>query len=275
MFQLISIIEVTMRNAFHRALSRYCTKAFPTGHRGAQVSNNWYELLDLTSKSRENVRGLTHVRLKNGIWVPKRQPPSSDDVVSRLTYGFWQHLLDTQMDINGAPVPWPDLLTEIASGHRHNSVAHWNRQRHRDALFARIDLIKDFRNRIAHLEPVWKHGDLMEEKRPRKNVIIGVEFPRPTNPSDALARIKLIHSRGEELLKWFSVHRHDDYLQSYARSQLEWLLSQIGFDAYRRLGCGSTQSLERFCHDIREHADHGRIVHIEQNGKRLGTFFPV
>jgi len=115
----------------------------------------------------------------------------------------------------------------------------------------------------------------MEEKRPRRNVTIGVEIPRPANLSDALARIKLVHDRGEELLKWFSVHRYDDYLRSYVRAQIEWLLSQAGFDAYRRLSPVSTLPLARFRRDIRKHANLDGVVHIERNGKRLGTFFSV
>ena len=77
---LVSNFEVTMRNAFHRELSRRYGVA--TG----AVSSDWYAVLPLTGRSLENVRDITHQYTSRGR-VPRNPQPSPDDIVSNLTFG--------------------------------------------------------------------------------------------------------------------------------------------------------------------------------------------
>jgi hypothetical protein len=153
MFRLIAMVEVTIRNSFHRELSRHF-KA--TSTHGTPISNDWYDRMQLSSKGRDSVRSITHRRTKAGP-IARVPVPSPDDVVSRLTYGFWRHLLDVTTDVHGAPIPWGRILTGILPNYPNSQVSYWRKQRHQDKFFARCDLIGDMRNRIAHLEPVTCH----------------------------------------------------------------------------------------------------------------------
>lgn len=187
-------VEVVLRNRFHKALSRrYGTSAVGS-------SRDWYHHLRLSSHSRESVRKITHSQTGQ-----RRQPaPSPDDVVAKQTLGFWPALLDVEKDLHDARIAWGDILIEVVPGHRQNSAAYWRVQAHRDALFARLDLCKYLRNRIAHHEPIWKQGALYEESRPRQRRPIALVAPAPRTPAEAVLRLQLQHDRVMDLLHWLS-----------------------------------------------------------------------
>ncbi|MEC8900461.1 MAG: Abi family protein, partial [Pseudomonadota bacterium] len=152
LFRLISITEVVMRNRFHVALSQHFYSAMSVG---SYEANDWYNHVGLTNKSQVKVRGVTHKppSRRGQQWTPKRPMPTSNDVVSQMTFGFWLKLLD-------ARAPWENLIPNVLPGHRHREASHWKKLRNQDALYARIDLVNRLRNRIAHFEPVWKQKAL-------------------------------------------------------------------------------------------------------------------
>lgn len=187
-------IEIVLRNRFHAAFSqRYGTVG--SGH-----SRDWYQHLALSPHSRDSVKKITHSL--NG--QPRRPAPSPDDVVAKLTFGFWPALLDVAQDSLGDRISWGDILVEVVPGHRQNDEVYWRALAHKDALYARLDMCKDLRNRIAHHEPIWKQGALQEETkaRPRRPVKVLASPPRTHN--EALDRLQLQHSRMIELLHWLS-----------------------------------------------------------------------
>lgn len=150
-------VEVVLRNRFHHALSQ----RYGTGAVGQ--SRDWYHHLVLSPHSRDSVRKITHSQTGQR----RQTAPAPDDVLAKQTLGFWPTLLDVEKDAHGARIAWGDILIDVLPGHRQNSAAYWRAQAHRDALFARLDLCKYLRNRIAHHEPIWKQGALYEESRPR------------------------------------------------------------------------------------------------------------
>lgn len=225
-FRTISIIEVLLRNQFHRALSvRY-------GALEDRESRNWYEFLNLNDLSKAKIQAITHERTNKQL-KPRSPLPSPDDVVSRVTFGFWPHLIDVSTDVNGQVVDWGCILPEILPGHRQKQATYWRKQKHQDVLFTRLQMCNYLRNRIAHHEPIWKLGPLKEEKRPRAGVTIKNVESAPRTTSEALARLRLLHERLLELLSWLSPNVATYYRGSELCLCCQYLLQETTLLAYK------------------------------------------
>lgn len=267
LFRLISITEVVMRNRFHTALSLHLHS-----HRsvGRNDSNDWYNHITLPPKSAQKIQKETHFRQRRtGQLAPKVPAPSANDVVSRMTFGFWPKLFDANLS-------WGQLIPQIVPGHRYTASAHWSVLRNQDALYSRMDLVNKIRNRIAHFEPVWKQGDLYEERRYRQ----GSPAPQlvqgaPTTPSQVIHRLRLIHDRTTELLKWLSPDRFDDYMNSYVESHFNWLCSTEGLTAYKQLQPGVNMPISRFKREINGLLKRKVMVSVSRKKERIGTYYPV
>ena len=197
LFRTISLVEVVLRNQFHQAMSRRY------GAVGGNGSRDWYVHVALSTLSKSKIQDITHHK-RGGQLLPRVPAPSPDDVVSGLTFGFWPHLLDLTVDLHRQPVAWGPILVDVLPGHRQRQASYWAKLKHRDALFARLDLCNELRNRIAHHEPIWKLGPLMAEGRSRPGSPLTVQAPAPATPADALHRLRLLYDRITELLGWLS-----------------------------------------------------------------------
>lgn len=220
------LVEVVLRNGFHHALSRHY------GASGSTESKDWYEHLALDQQARSRIIGITHYK-RGGRMVLRVPAPSPDDVVSGLMFGFWPHLLDLKKDLLGNAVDWGRILVDVLPGHRQRQASYWAKQKHRDALFARLDLCNGLRNRIAHHEPVWKLGALMKEGRPRKGVPQTIVAPAPATPAEALARLRLLYGRVIELLSWLAPDLAADHKKSHEHLRFLHLLRLETLNAYR------------------------------------------
>ncbi|MGF6540551.1 Abi family protein [Paraburkholderia youngii] len=197
LFRIISLVEVVLRNRFHHAMSlRY-------GVAGGYGSKDWYLHVALNGRSRSKVTDITHYKQGQQM-VPQIPAPSPDDVVSGLTFGFWPHLLDLKTDLHNQNVSWGPILVDVLPGHRQRQATYWAKPKHRDGLFARLDLCNELRNRLAHHEPIWKLGPLRQEGRARPGSPLAVEAPAPATPAEALVRLRLLYGRVIELLDWLS-----------------------------------------------------------------------
>lgn len=197
LFRTISLVEVVLRNQFHQAMSRRY------GAVGGNGSRDWYVHVALSTLSKSKIQDITHHK-RGGQLLPRVPAPSPDDVVSGLTFGFWPHLLDLTVDLHHQPVAWGPILVDVLPGHRQRQASYWAKLKHRDALFARLDLCNELRNRIAHHEPIWKLGPLMAEGRSRHGSPLTVQAPAPATPADALHRLRVLYDRITELLGWLS-----------------------------------------------------------------------
>lgn len=199
--RVLGTLEIAMRNQFHSAMSHRF------GVAGTTASRDWFNHIQLSCKSRAAVTELTHRKQRVGRsiqHVPRNPMPSPDDVVSKLTFGFWPRLLDVNRDANGQRIDWADIITDVLPGHRQRDSTFWKAQKQQDALFARIDLCNGLRNRIAHHEPIWRAGPLLEEARTRKNVQPAVLQAAPSTPAEAIVRLGICYQCTIELLEWFS-----------------------------------------------------------------------
>jgi hypothetical protein len=159
---------------------------------------------------------------------------SPDDVVSRLTFGFWPHLLELRTDVHQQPVDWGPILVDVLPGHRQRQATYWAKSKHRDALFARLDLCNELRNRIAHHEPIWKLGPLMSESRPCRGAPQTVQAPAPSTPAEALLRLRLLYDRVIELLTWLSPDIAARHAVSEMHLRCLYLLQSKALSAYQQ-----------------------------------------
>ncbi|HKU00953.1 MAG TPA: Abi family protein [Paraburkholderia sp.] len=226
LFRTISLVEVVLRNRFHHAMSlRY-------GIVGSQGSKDGYEHVALGSHSRSRITDITHYR-QGQHTLPRVPAPSPDEVVSSLTFGFWPHLLSLNADSHNRALDWGPILVDVLPGYRQRQTTYWAKLKHRDALFARLDLCNELRNRIAHHEPIWKLGPLMSEGRPRKGVPLTIEAPAPSTPADAVARLRLVYERVTELLSWLSPAVATQHTASEMHLRCLNLLQPESLEVYR------------------------------------------
>lgn len=264
LFRLISITEIVMRNRFHSALSQH---AFNQQSIGSNTANDWYLHIPLEDKSLKKIYHIRHRRVGKKKWVLKNPEPTSNDVVSQLTFGFWNKLLNISL-------PWGSLISEIVPGHRHKTSLHWNKQNNQDKLYARIETVNDLRNRIAHFEPIWKQKDLKEERRQRQNKPnLSVVMPAPKNSLEALERLVLLHDRTVELLRWFSPSRAKDYQTSYVKSHFDWLCSKEGLDSYLNYQSNITLPSSIFKRELNKLTREKIMVNVTKNNKIKGVFY--
>jgi len=278
LFKLFGLLEVVLRNQFHSALS----SAY--GVVGSAGSKDWYVHLQLSSLSATKINEQICSRRRGPAgriqWIAKIPVPRPDDVISNLTFGFWQHLLDVTHDASGGRVSWGNLIPLIVPGHRQKLPAHWRQQVYQDELFGRIDLCKELRNRIAHHEPIWKQGVLLEEsrdrpQRPPRQVVAAA----PTTSVEVVARLALLYERTCELLGWLSPAVLNSYTGSQTDLECRTLLTERALEHYRRTRAVAEVEVERFganrqMKQLIKYASRARQpMHLTQNGNSLGHWY--
>lgn len=175
---LLGLLEVILRNAIHRSLSIQCSdkasKSFP-----------WYDKtahnhgVSLKGKSLAKVDAL----LKDGE-LRKLIQPTPDQVVSRLSFGFWPNVMD---ELNKRYAP--KTFTDVFCSHPHSKPQHWSKDSNKEQIVLRLKKLQDLRNRVCHFEAIWKPHWL------------GVSG---ANWSHSVKGIRDLHDSLVELLSWCS-----------------------------------------------------------------------
>lgn len=245
-FKLITLIEIVLRNKMHEALSaHYYSHAKATTNPcrgrnqqsisiatlGTNDSSNWYNSIDqttnqplLNNKSLSKIFDKTHTRRGNYIQQP--HSPSPDDVISSLSFGFWSSLIDKCSNID-----WVSLLPQIFPHHRTTHSNQWGSAIEQKKLSYRLELIRDFRNRIAHHEPVWKFGALLSETPPTAPATIRQSIDSATStPEQSIKRLRNLYSKHLEFLKWLSNDLFQDFRKSSLHTCIDWLISEEGLN---------------------------------------------
>jgi hypothetical protein len=268
--RLIGTIEILMRNRFHRELSKFAHR--PAASFGTPESNNWYRyVVTDDTKTANQVKKKSNWSLASN--VPAHQ------VIAGMSFGFWHNLLNIE---DTAPpsvqtIPWKTIIPAIFSDHPQKSPGHWKKEHHRDQLFARIAFVNDFRNRIAHFEPLWKFGELKDEwlKRPLRPVAV-VEIA-PGDVATALRRLKLCYSRCLQLLEWLSKNRAADYKRSENHTSLEWLFTENALEHYRNIGDSKSVRLGSLTKSwgAKLALLNGKAVVVTKNSQVVGMYIPT
>jgi hypothetical protein len=285
-FKVITLVEIVMRNKMHTSLSQqyYGTQKKVVSDRrphnwnyintttiGAANSCNWYETGCLPKKSQSKVHAKTHHH-RNGSRLQGARRPSPDDVISSLTFGFWSSLVDKCPNIQ-----WDQILGDIFPKHRATGSNQWGVITHRKRLTYRLELVRDFRNRIAHHEPLWKLPDILDETPPTNGGQRAVQFPATTTPQESITRLRAIYSKHTELLRWLSPEIHRDLKESTHHQHLLWLCSIDGLDAHlnRSEALPISMKPSRFKRELLSVIKNKKTTYLHMKGKNIMSTFPI
>lgn len=214
MGKLLQHLEVALRNNIHRELSLHVTA-------NAASSTAWWDVLSgqLSADAKKNI----------GMVRDKAYPvvPGADEIVSRLSFGFWPNLL------NWIAKQRTLVMPAILPGHPMSQTGanpDWAVKSARGAGLQPFFELKDVRNRIAHREPLWKFSKVEEAVAGRRTTV-----PASAHEASTIARFNRLLAIYDR-----AVHDVSPLLQqcirgSSWRARLDFLLSPRGLDRYR---CG-------------------------------------
>lgn len=166
----IAVVEVGLRNAMHRALSRTHTA-------------RWYETLDLDARCERQITTAWASAKKSGALHPADQQ-APDRLVAGCSFGLWVNLLDTGGTVGVEPrarkidyeTLWRTTLHTAFPGGRSEAGAR-GRQFTRSWTHGVAKNVNVLRNRVAHHEPVHAGYPLPGQRdagtgRPRRMTVV-------------------------------------------------------------------------------------------------------
>ncbi|MCW5256491.1 hypothetical protein D5038_09065 [Verminephrobacter aporrectodeae subsp. tuberculatae] len=218
--KLLAYFEIALRNNIHREMSLTTPLPTPAGVMGTSASSAWWNASSIgaqlkpgTKKKITDVINASSVRL------------GPDEIVSRLSFGFWPNVLAW---IAKSRTP---AMYNILPGHplsQPGALPNWSDAAARNSALAEIFEMKEVRNRIAHLEPLWKFPKVMDAVT--QKVIVAPASTNETGTMERFARLLRIYDD--------AVHALSPALSSYMktaswRQRLDFLLSRKGVARYQ------------------------------------------
>lgn len=259
---LLSFFEIALRNNVHRAMSHFYS-------RGAASSDHWYDRIQ-NSLKRGTLTKIDEIRYEGPPHARRlRNPaPSPDEIVSRVSFGFWPGVLSA-VDLRYAHT----ILPAIFPQHPLNaSPSNWGNKKTLRSALAFIYELNDFRNRLAHHEPLWKFAAINDTSVNPPVVIV----PASRGYSDSMARFQRLLGLLDGAMNALNPDFHTDMLQSSWRLKLNYLLSTRGFARYRALkhqpGSGALTPIA-FRRDFALIAKANQPIRVK-NAKARGVFIP-
>lgn len=168
-FDIISFLEILLRNSIYKSWAKYFSEDFPLVHSNFQSAfgyqldkngaikirwdSNTSTFQPIYTKQIKNIQEA--IKYANKTATKHCRPVTSGDVVANLTFGFWRFCFDSHYtNIMNSQIKW------IFPNHDMN-------KRHPDRVRARVwdylSKINDLRNRIAHHDKIFHLKELREE----------------------------------------------------------------------------------------------------------------
>jgi hypothetical protein len=220
-FQLtLSMYEVALRNAIHRAASHFCSK-------GTSQSHAWY---DSTQPSAVRMGGKTLEKINEVLCcspgVRRNPQPVPDSVVATLSFGFWPSAL-----LGMAKHEKTVILTNAFPGHPKSHPKYWGERRNVDELISTLKSIQELRNAVAHHEAIWKPHRLKGDER---------------NWSQSVASLREKHAEMLKVMAWCCPHLATATEISFATRFFRSICSTNAVRAYMRdpFGAGAMTLFE-------------------------------
>lgn len=241
LYPAIQTLEITLRNALDLAVKNKHVSLASSGKPSYKGNPLWFKLMVIekqnsliakmpASKKEVWVDPLTKKRKKYSFsedQIKKTEVDVSkcktyvqpEDILSNLPFGFWTTLLSKNYeDITNKHLLWPNLFTEVFP----NAPCGYTRKE----IEKEFNLIREFRNRFAHHEPVWKFFD-------RNSVTNKVDYNKPIY--GLRASLSLLNKQYDLILntiKWMSLDSYNSFILSKMHIDFKKLCSLDGFYAY-------------------------------------------
>lgn len=213
---LLSYFELCLRNRIHTAMA-----AHYVGNVGAQA--HWWDIVSSQLGVR-TMRKVNAVRQNDG--APVMPAPSADEVVSRVSFGFWTAVLD-RVDSKKAHIIMPAIFPH----HRLNRTPYdWRSPAVKKQAVDFVKEINDFRNRLAHHEPLWKFPSVVVHRYGAPTTVVTAS----TDRGSSLYRLKRILDIYDDAMAMMTMSLSADLRRSTWRMALDFLLSDRGIHRYEK-----------------------------------------
>lgn len=156
-FPLVQMVEVSLRNSIHRVAREHYS------------DETWYLNFPSSPKSRSTVENAVD-KANSELSVL----PSADDIVCRLTLGFWVYMLDKEYrDTSSHSYLWtPENKKKVFP----NARNPWGADLSVKAIFDEFQQVLILRNRLFHHEPIWKKHNCNSIEQAITNVLKNYQF---------------------------------------------------------------------------------------------------
>ncbi|MFW0004458.1 MAG: Abi family protein [Coxiella endosymbiont of Dermacentor nuttalli] len=220
LYILIHNIEICLRNQIHNELSKEVSFV---NKQNILDNFNWFDFFDFVvpdpkspSGKKLNQTGEALKKIKKDL-VRKDVLISPQNIVSNLEFGKWAYILRTRSYSDGRPINWTKCLAKIFPN------LNTSRKKNRDAMNARLEEIRLLRNRIAHLEPVWKF---------QSKQINGSYVSAPGNLEEILKRLEIEIYWATTFLKWLCEDTYNSYVKTNSYKRLLELITIDGISTF-------------------------------------------
>lgn len=280
-YPLMQTLEITLRNAIDVSVKNNHQPKSANGSNFVSYKNNdlWFEQLVTAVQDRKITKMRPHQALK---WVrggkrikfstteshvKKARDDAStvkswvkgEDILSRLPFGFWTTLLSKDYeDVTNKHLLWPNLLHHVFP----NAPSHIKRKDIED----HFNLIREFRNRLSHHEPIWK----FYYRNPANNAL---DYTTPIFGLNA--SLNLLNNQYDDmlmLLQWMSASAYDNFNYSRIGNEFKKLCSIDGFYAYvdreKVANCYPASRAKREFFKLAETLQNVNVVYMKTNGDR-------
>jgi hypothetical protein len=135
-FADLGTAEVALRNAIDAKMrDRF---------QNASQPSPWYDQIRLSTEGRDQLTQAKNRAQTGRIRNRVTDPPTQDDIVASLTFGFWRSLLTTQYQT----IVWPTVRSAFGDDPTRQAPARLD-------IYEMVDQMGFLRNRIAHHEPIF------------------------------------------------------------------------------------------------------------------------
>lgn len=238
---ILGDFEIALRNALHKALSQ---------HYGGQDSFNWM----MTSPNPKVATNPNAAPLpaphKMGKWMvgdiarmqdklttAKKRPPSPDDMVAALPFGFWEQLIKSlDHPSHKSPALQGTILAAVFPNAPDLATTPYVSQAFRDRVTRLLYQIRDVRNRIGHHDSVWSCPEFDEQ---------GTTGFFPRRPRHTVKSMGMLADRITWFASWIDASITDHIHGSDHWASFQKLLSRKALAIYRINGgrAGTTEML--------------------------------
>lgn len=212
-YVLLHNIEICLRNRIHVALSLNISEV----NREILSDNyKWYDFFDFDVPNKDDptkmVLGGTGKAIASAKRKlnQKRMRETPQNIISNIDFGAWRHILMTSHCKNGIVIDWDKINPKIFVHYGHIG----NRQK-RQAVMERLREIGLLRNRVAHLEPVWKY---------KERKIAGRKISEPSSIDEIFSNLKQEIAATVRFMSWVCVDTHNFYTKTESYKKLQKLI---------------------------------------------------
>lgn len=230
-YPVMQTLEVTLRNALNESVKlhhngKYLGKDWWFEHMATDIQNSkikkmsqikrdkWLKADGVTRK-KQSFAEQAVLGIIRDLHKENRIPILHDDVISRLTFGYWVSALGSDYeDVTNKKLLWPNLLPHVFSNTPHKPK--------RLKIEAALRRVKDLRNRMSHHEPIWKFYQLDSTGKS--------DYSKPVyGLNTSLSLLEKAYDEVLNIIRWMSEDRYQSFIAGKLDVDFRKLCSHDGF----------------------------------------------